>query len=51
MTILLGIAGALVAGVLGQLAGLYAAGDAAGFIMSVIGAIVLLLAYRMLRPA
>lgn len=51
VTILLGIAGAVVAGFLGQLAGLYAAGDAAGLIMSVIGAVLLLLAYRMLRPA
>jgi uncharacterized membrane protein YeaQ/YmgE (transglycosylase-associated protein family) len=51
VTILLGIAGALVAGFLGQLAGFYAAGDAAGLIMSVIGAILLLFAYRKLRVA
>ena len=51
VTILLGIAGALVAGFLGQMAGLYGPGDAAGFLMSVIGAILLLFAYRKLRPA
>ncbi len=46
VTILLGIAGALVAGLLGQLAGFYGPGDAAGLIMSVIGAVLLLFAYR-----
>ena len=51
VTILLGIAGAVVAGFLGQLAGFYAAGDAAGLIMSVIGAVLLLFAYRKLRVA
>jgi uncharacterized membrane protein YeaQ/YmgE (transglycosylase-associated protein family) len=51
MTILLGIAGALVAGFLGQVMGLYGPGDSAGFIMSVIGAILLLFAYRKLRHA
>ena len=51
VTIALGIAGAVVAGILGQLAGFYGPGDAAGLIMSVIGAILLLFAYRKLRPA
>jgi len=51
VTILLGIAGALVAGFLGQLAGFYGPHDAAGLIMSVMGAILLLFAYRKLRPA
>jgi uncharacterized membrane protein YeaQ/YmgE (transglycosylase-associated protein family) len=51
VTILLGIAGALVAGFVGQLAGLYAVGDVAGLVTSVVGAVLLLLAYRMLRPA
>ena len=51
VTILLGIAGALVAGFLGQLAGFYGPGDAAGLIMSVFGAALLLFAYRKLRPA
>jgi len=51
ITILLGIAGAVVAGFLGRLAGLYGPGDAAGYIMSIIGAVLLLFAYRRLRPA
>lgn len=51
VTILLGIAGAVVAGMVGRLAGLYGEGDAAGFIMSTLGAVVLLFLYRKLRPA
>ena len=51
VTIVLGIAGALIAGFLGQLAGLYGPGDAAGLIMSVIGAVLLLFFYRRLRVA
>lgn len=51
VTILLGVAGALIAGFLGQVIGWYGPGDAAGFLMSVLGAILLLFAYRKLRPA
>jgi uncharacterized membrane protein YeaQ/YmgE (transglycosylase-associated protein family) len=47
VTILLGIAGAVVAGFLGQTLGMYGQGEPAGYIMSIIGAIVLLLIYRM----
>jgi uncharacterized membrane protein YeaQ/YmgE (transglycosylase-associated protein family) len=47
VTMLLGIAGALVGGFLGRALGLYGAGEGAGLIMSVIGAIVLLALYRM----
>ncbi len=51
VTIALGIAGALLAGFVGQFAGLYGPGDAAGFVMSVVGAILLLILYRvMARP-
>ncbi len=46
VTMLLGVAGSLVAGVLGRLAGLYGPGQSAGFIMSVLGAVLLLLIYR-----
>ena len=46
ITILLGIAGALVANFLGGLIGLYQAGDKAGFIASLFGAILLLWVYR-----
>ncbi len=49
MTTLLGIAGAFVAGFLGQALGLYAAGEPAGWIASVIGAVLLLFVVGMIR--
>ena len=49
ITMLLGIAGSLVAGFLGRALGWYEAGQGAGLIMSVIGAIVLLAIYRMVK--
>jgi uncharacterized membrane protein YeaQ/YmgE (transglycosylase-associated protein family) len=48
ITILLGIAGAIVASYLGQAIGWYKAGESAGFIASVLGAIILLLLYRLI---
>jgi len=48
VTILLGVVGALLGGFLGRALGLYGPNDAAGLIMSVIGAVVLLFAYRKL---
>ncbi len=48
ITILLGIAGAFVAGYIGRVAGWYQPGEPAGFIASVIGAMILLLLYRMI---
>ena len=48
VTMVLGIAGALVAGFTGRLLGLYASGQRAGFIMSTIGAIMLLALYRVI---
>jgi uncharacterized membrane protein YeaQ/YmgE (transglycosylase-associated protein family) len=48
VTILLGIAGALIGGYIGRVAGWYGPNDAAGFLMSVLGAIILLALYRML---
>jgi uncharacterized membrane protein YeaQ/YmgE (transglycosylase-associated protein family) len=51
VTMLLGIAGAFVARWLGQLLGLYAAGEAAGLIASVLGAILILFVYRKLKKA
>jgi uncharacterized membrane protein YeaQ/YmgE (transglycosylase-associated protein family) len=48
VTILLGIAGAFVASYLGQAVGWYKPGQAAGFIMSVVGAMILLLLYRLI---
>jgi uncharacterized membrane protein YeaQ/YmgE (transglycosylase-associated protein family) len=49
VTVLIGIAGSLLATYGGQALGLYHAGEAAGFIGSLIGAIVLLAIYRMVR--
>lgn len=48
VTMLLGIAGALVAGFVGRLLGLYASGQGAGFIMSTLGAVLLLALYRLI---
>lgn len=48
VTTLLGIAGAFVANWAGHAAGWYDANEPAGFIASVVGAIVLLLLYRLL---
>jgi uncharacterized membrane protein YeaQ/YmgE (transglycosylase-associated protein family) len=48
VTMLLGLAGAVLGGFVGQLLGLYGAGDTAGFIMATLGAIGLLSAYRMI---
>ena len=48
ITILLGIAGAFVAGYLGRLLHWYQPGQPAGFIASVIGAMLLLLIYRII---
>lgn len=45
MTAVLGIAGSFIASYAGQALGLYAAGTAAGWIASVVGAVVLLFIY------
>ena len=49
MTVLLGIGGAFTAGVVGQALGWYQAGEGAGFIASVIAAILLLVIYGKIR--
>lgn len=49
VTMLLGIAGSIVGGYLGRAVGLYQAGQGAGLIMSVVGAIILLAAYRLIK--
>jgi uncharacterized membrane protein YeaQ/YmgE (transglycosylase-associated protein family) len=53
VTILLGIAGALLGGFVGQALGFYQEGEAAGMIMAVLGTILLLGIYRIVarRPA
>jgi len=47
ITILLGIAGALLAGWLGHVIGWYRPGEGAGFIAAIVGAIIILLIYRL----
>jgi len=46
VTILLGIAGSLLGGFVGRALGLYREGQGAGLIMSVVGAIILLVIYH-----
>ena len=47
VTILLGIAGALVGGFVGRALGFYGPNEAASWLMSIVGAILLLWVYRM----
>lgn len=47
VTMLIGIVGALIAGFLGRAVGWYGEGEPAGFIASVLGAILLLFLYRL----
>ncbi len=49
ITILLGIAGSVLAGYFGRAIGWYGPDQGAGLIMSILGAIVLLLIYRMFK--
>lgn len=49
MTIVLGVAGSLIAGYIGRAAGWYAPGEPVGWIASIIGAIVLLVIYGMIK--
>ncbi len=49
ITIVLGIAGALLSTLLGRLVGWYSPGDSAGFIGAFIGAIILLVIYRLIK--
>ncbi len=46
VTMALGIAGALIAGFLGRALGWYQPGEAAGFVMATLGAVLLLFIYR-----
>jgi uncharacterized membrane protein YeaQ/YmgE (transglycosylase-associated protein family) len=48
ITILLGIAGALIGGFIGRAMGLYGPNQSAGWIVSILGAIILLALYRMM---
>lgn len=46
VTALLGIAGSVVAGLIGSATGIYAQGDPAGFLASVLGAMLVLFVYH-----
>lgn len=48
VTMLIGIAGSVVANLLGSAIGWYGPGEAPGFIMSIVGALILLWGYRAL---
>jgi len=49
VTALLGMGGALAATFLGRFVGLYGPGQGAGFLASIVGAILVLLVYRAVR--
>jgi uncharacterized membrane protein YeaQ/YmgE (transglycosylase-associated protein family) len=51
VTMILGVAGSILATYLGRAIGWYQAAQGAGFIMSVVGAILLLVIYRLIRGA
>jgi uncharacterized membrane protein YeaQ/YmgE (transglycosylase-associated protein family) len=51
ITMVLGIVGAMLGGWLGRVMGLYREGEAAGFIMAVVGAVVILALYRLIIPS
>lgn len=51
LTTILGIIGALVAGYLGAALGLYEVGQGAGWIGSIVGAIIVLFIYGLIRKA
>jgi uncharacterized membrane protein YeaQ/YmgE (transglycosylase-associated protein family) len=46
MTIVLGIVGAMLGGGIGRALGFYAPGEPAGWLMSILGAVLLLILYR-----
>lgn len=48
ITMLLGVAGSFVASYLGRLVGWYGEGQSAGFIMSILGAVLILFVYRLI---
>ena len=48
VTVLLGVAGALLAGFLGKAVGWYDEGEAAGFLAAIVGAFLILFLYRLI---
>lgn len=51
VTILLGIVGAMIGGVIGRALGFYGPGEAAGWLMSIVGAILILFIARRFKSA
>ncbi len=51
LTVLIGIVGAMLGGAIGRALGFYGPGQPAGWLMSIVGAILLLFIARKLRPA
>jgi len=49
ITILLGLGGSIVAGYLGRALGWYQEGEPVGFLASIVGAIIILAIYRLIR--
>jgi len=50
LTIILGVVGAMLGGWVGRMMGLYREGEPAGFIMAVVGAVIILGLYRLVMP-
>jgi uncharacterized membrane protein YeaQ/YmgE (transglycosylase-associated protein family) len=50
LTIILGVVGAMLGGWVGRVMGLYREGEAAGFLMAVVGAVIILGLYRLVMP-
>jgi uncharacterized membrane protein YeaQ/YmgE (transglycosylase-associated protein family) len=50
ITTVLGIAGALIGSLIGRMFGLYGEGQPAGLVMSILGAVLLLIGYRYFAP-
>jgi uncharacterized membrane protein YeaQ/YmgE (transglycosylase-associated protein family) len=48
VTIVIGLAGAVLAGFLGQAVGWYEAGEGAGFLAAIVGAVIILFIYRLI---
>ena len=49
LTTVLGIAGAIVANFLGMFVGWYGEGEGAGFIASIVGAVIILVVFRLIK--
>ena len=50
LTIILGVVGAMLGGWVGRMMGLYREGEPAGFIMAVVGAVIIIGLYRLVMP-